>query len=189
MPFSQSSQISPILSFVEKEQPLSVLDVGTGFGQYGFLARTNLEHMNLFEVDGPNSRRREKSEWKIVIDGIEAFPKYITPVHDYAYDAIFKGDALDVLPNMTRKYDMVLAIDILEHFDKEQGLKFLSYLSQVSSRSVLISTPKDFIEQESEANPFENHRSFWTFEELSSLGYTQLAENDESWIMYRSDCK
>lgn len=142
MPFSQSSQISPIINLIEKEQPSTLLDVGTGFGQYGFLARTNLEHLNLFEVDGPHSRRREKSEWGIVIDGIEAFPKYITPVHDYAYDSISIGDAIDLLPNMSQSYDMVLAIDILEHFDKNRGLRFIELLQLASRGSVIISTPK-----------------------------------------------
>lgn len=189
MPFSQSSQISPILSLIEKEQPATLLDVGTGFGQYGFLARTNLEHLNLFEVNGVHARRREKIEWNIVIDGIEAFPKYITPVHDYAYDSIFIGDAIDLLPDMSQRYDMVLAIDILEHFDKDAGLQFIKLLQLASKGTVIISTPKEFIHQEIEANPYENHRSLWTLEELESLGYTQFFENDESWVVGRSDCK
>jgi len=189
MPFSQSSQISPIINLIEKEQPSTLLDVGTGFGQYGFLARTNLEHLNLFEVDGPHSRRREKTEWSIVIDGIEAFPKYITPVHDYAYDSIFIGDAIDLLPNMSQSYDMVLAIDILEHFDKDRGLRFIELLQLASRGSVIISTPKEFIHQVVEANPYENHRSVWTLDELEALGYTQISDNDESWIVGRKDCE
>lgn len=43
MPFSQSSQISAIVQFGEELKPASILDVGVGMGQYGFLFRTNLE--------------------------------------------------------------------------------------------------------------------------------------------------
>ena len=57
MPFSQSSQLASIVGFMEGVQPKSILDVGVGLGQYGFLARTNLEHFNLFEVKGATARK------------------------------------------------------------------------------------------------------------------------------------
>ncbi|TFH75787.1 class I SAM-dependent methyltransferase [Gammaproteobacteria bacterium LSUCC0112] len=184
MPFSQSSQLSSIVGFLETVQPKSILDVGTGFGQYGFLARTNIEHFNLFEVNGPVARKRERSEWNIVIDGIEAFKDYITPVHEYAYNNIFIGDAMDVLPTLLRRYDVVLAIDILEHFDKDQGRQFIELLKQVCSGSVLVSTPKEFIEQHIEANPYEDHHSCWSKADLEACGFTNVLENPESWIMH-----
>ncbi|MDP2282774.1 MAG: class I SAM-dependent methyltransferase [Pseudohongiella sp.] len=184
MPFSQSSQLSSIVGFLETSQPKSILDVGTGFGQYGFLARTNIEHFNLFEVNGAIARKRERSEWNIVIDGIEAFKDYITPVHEYAYNNIFIGNALDVLPTLTRRYDVVLAIDILEHFDKDEGRQFIELLKHVCSGSVLVSTPKEFIEQHIEANPYEDHRSCWSLADLQACGFTTVLENPESWIMH-----
>ena len=118
MPFSHSSQISAILGYLESKQPKSILDIGVGMGQYGFLARTNLEHFNLYEVINDTARRRDKAEWDIIIDGVEAYPGYLTPVHDYSYNKIYVGDALEVIPNLSTNYDMVLAIDILEHFEK-----------------------------------------------------------------------
>ncbi len=184
MPFSQSSQVSPILQLIESVNPQSLLDVGTGMGQYGFLARTNLEHLDLFEVDGPHARRRERDEWKVRIDGIEVFEKYITPVHDYAYNHIYIGNALELLPTLPRTYEMVLAIDILEHFDKASGLQFIQALQNAATRAIVISTPKEFIPQEVEANPYENHRSLWALEELQALGFDGVLDNDESWIVY-----
>ncbi|MDO9478143.1 MAG: class I SAM-dependent methyltransferase [Pseudohongiella sp.] len=184
MPFSQSSQLSSIVGFLETSQPKSILDVGTGFGQYGFLARTNIEHFNLFEVNGAIARKRERSEWNIVIDGIEAFKDYITPVHEYAYNNIFIGNAMDVLPTLTQRYDIVLAIDILEHFDKDEGRQFIELLKHVCSGSVLVSTPKEFIEQHIEANPYEDHRSCWSLADLQACGFTAVLENHESWIMH-----
>ena len=52
MPFSQSSQLSTIVGFVEQVNPASIMDVGTGRGQYGFLVRNSLEQANLFCVAG-----------------------------------------------------------------------------------------------------------------------------------------
>ena len=65
----------------------------------------------------------------------------------------------------------VLAIDILEHFEKEQGIAFLQECRRVSRGSVLVSTPKDFVAQEVLANPLENHRSHWTEEDFRLCGF------------------
>ena len=112
-------------------------------GQYGFLLRTNLENLNLFEIHGEIANQRNKNEWKIRIDGIEGYPGYLTPVHDYSYNKIFIGDALSLLTSISNEsYDFVLAVDILEHFTKEDGVRFLKECLRIASKSVLISTPK-----------------------------------------------
>ena len=183
MPFSQSSQLSAIVGFAERLQPASVLDVGTGMGQYGFLLRNNLEAINLFDIDGARGRQRPRERWTIVIDGIEGFAEYLTPVHHYAYNRLMIGDALALLPGIAdASYDLVMAIDILEHFELEQGKVFLQHLRRVARRAALVSTPKSFVAQEVEANPLENHRSLWTEKMLQDAGYSTGLANDESWI-------
>ena len=68
MPFSQSSQISTIIGFLEQADPRSVLDVGVGMGQYGYIARMHLENNDLFVIDGADGRLKEKREWARRID-------------------------------------------------------------------------------------------------------------------------
>ncbi len=183
MPFSYSSQLSAIVGFAEQQKPQAILDVGIGMGQYGFLLRTNLENINLFEIDGVHARQRDKSEWNIRIDGIEGYPGYINTVHQYAYTSLLIGDAMKILPTLQAgTYDLVLAIDILEHFDKEQGGLFLKECQRVCKGHVLVSTPKEFIEQEVVANPLENHRSHWTEKDLKMCGFESFLSNPLSWI-------
>lgn len=183
MPFSQSSQISSIVQYGEALNPSSILDVGVGMGQYGFLFRTNLENIGLFDIDGPNAAWRPKDRWRVKIDGIEGCKDYITPVHDFAYNNIFIGDALECLSKIPDgAYEFVVAIDILEHFWKVDGWIFMRELARVCSRAALISTPKDFHEQEFEANPFETHRSIWSAAELAQVGFSNVIENGESWV-------
>jgi len=183
MPFSQSSQISAIVQFGEELKPASILDVGVGMGQYGFLFRTNLENVGLFDIDGAHATWRPKERWSVRIDGIEGCKDYLTPVHEFAYNTVTIGDALECLVKIPdRSYEFVIAIDILEHFWKEDGWRLLSELARVCSRAALISTPKVFHAQEFEANPLETHRSLWSAEDLAQAGYIKILENGDSWV-------
>lgn len=183
MPFSHSSQLSTIIGFAEQQNPQSILDVGVGMGQYGFLLRTDLEKVNLFEINGSDAHQRSKDQWKITIDGIEGYAGYLTAVHDYSYNNLMIGNALELLPTLNDKtYDLVLAVDILEHFEKEQGIAFLQECRRVSRGSVLVSTPKDFIAQEVLANPLENHRSHWSEKDLRLCGFDFFLPNAFSLI-------
>lgn len=181
MPFSQISQISTILQYIDTLFPTSLLDVGAGMGQYGFLARINLEGSRLFCV--PEYRQSRKEEWRVQIDGIEGCGGYMTPVHHYAYNHLMVGDALDILPTLpNQSYELVLAIDILEHLTRPDGFIFLSHLKRIAQKAALVSTPKEFIPQEVPANPYENHRSLWTWQDLVDHGFQKCLENDFSWI-------
>ena len=183
MPFSYSNQLSTIIGFAEQQNPESILDVGVGMGQYGFLLRTNLENINLFEINGSDARQRSKDQWKITIDGIEGYAGYLTVVHDYSYNNLMIGNALELLPTLGDKtYDLVLAIDILEHFEKEQGIVFLQECQRVSRGYVLVSTPKDFVAQEVPANPLENHRSHWSEKDFRLCGFDSFLPNALSLI-------
>lgn len=183
MPFSQSSQLSTIIGWIEALAPQSVLDVGAGMGQYGFLLRNNLEGVNLFRIEGDRGWLRPKGEWRVLIDAIEGFAGYVTPVHEWAYNDIMVGEALGLLATIeTGRYELAIAIDILEHFDKEPGARLLAELRRVASRAALVSTPKVAQPQDVPANPYENHRSQWTRADLASSGFAEILPNAESWV-------
>lgn len=187
MPFSQSAQIPAILGYAQQVDPRSVLDVGTGMGQYGFLLRNNLESEHLFEIRGKGAaaegRQRPRAQWRVTIDGIEGFAHYLTPVHDWAYSRMIVGEALAELAKIeVGHYDLVMAIDILEHFDTADGIRFAQACRRVARRAALISTPKTFVAQVVDANPLENHRSVWSEAQLASLGYRHVIPDAESWI-------
>lgn len=81
-----------------------------------------------------------------------------------------------------RSYEFVIAIDVLEHFWKEDGWRLLSELARVCSRAALISKLKVFHAQEFEANPLETHRSLRSAEYLAQAGYIKILENGDSWV-------
>jgi len=175
MPISTYLQISKILDVVVKLNPASILDVGCGLGIYGALSRIYLEGDNLY--DRANLTFNKKENYRVKIDCIEGFDKYITDLHRYVYNEIFISEVKESLQKFKeRSYDLVMAIDILEHFEKDYGIEFIRQLRRIG-KDVIIATPTDPAEQVVPENPLENHRSCWTKKELESFGFSILNEN------------
>ncbi len=152
MPTSHFYQLNQILELIVMSRPESILDVGIGYGKYGYLCREYLELL-----DG----RQKLDDWQRRIDGIEIFERYITPLQRQIYNHIYLGDALDILPGLSEKYDLVLLIDVIEHFEYAQGDRLL-HLCLQQGKNVIVSTPKfDFPQSASFGNPFEKHKSFF----------------------------
>ncbi|MBT3177729.1 MAG: class I SAM-dependent methyltransferase [Desulfobacula sp.] len=152
MPSSHCSQINEIVQLIIDINPEKLLDIGVGFGKYGFLAR---EYLELW--DG----RQEYKAWERKIDGIEVFEEYLTPVHDFVYSKIFVGNAIDILPTLDEEYDLILLIDVLEHFDYGEGLTILKECDKLG-RNIIISMPKDIGSQsDSFGNIYETHKFQW----------------------------
>lgn len=108
MPTSNLEVIEPVLRFILDENPQSILDVGMGFGKYGFLCR---EYLEILKHDV-----FKKEDWKVQIDGVEAFEEYISPVHRHIYNSFFIGDIQENLPILFESdYDLYIFADCLEH--------------------------------------------------------------------------
>ena len=175
MPTSHFHQLNEITELIKHTSPGSLLDVGVGFGKFGLLAREYLDVWN---------ERLEKKDWKARIEGVEVFPQYLTPVHHHVYDAIHVGNALDVLPKLHPGYDLVLLIDVLEHFTKPDGDRILGECQRIS-RNTLISTPKDIGHQEaSHGNAHEEHLFQWEREHLEGLPSSFFVPNPKSHLCY-----
>lgn len=152
MPTSHHLQINEIVDLIVLTDPQSLLDIGVGFGKYGFLAR---EYLELW--DG----REKYSDWKRVIDGIEVFKEYLTPVHDFIYNNIFIGNAIDVLDKIHYNYELILLADVFEHFDYEDGITLLNKCLKVG-KNIILSIPNSIGEQsDSFGNQYETHKFQW----------------------------
>lgn len=164
MPTSQFTQINQIIGSAVALQPKSVLDIGMGFGKYGVLLREYLEYWG----DGSNY-----SHWECRLDGIEACETYITALHRFIYNNLYIGNAHEILPTLEYHYDLLLLIDVIEHFTKEEGLRFID-LCRTRARNILISTPSNNTEQGAAfGNVYETHRSYWTSKDFNSFPLAQ----------------
>ncbi len=175
MPTSQHHQISDICDVIYWVRPARLLDVGVGFGKYGLLAR---EYLELW--DG----REEYDAWEHRIDGIEAYAAYLKPWQRALYDHLYVGDAKDVVPTLEVRYDLVLLIDVLEHFTREDGAALLEAL-RARADNLLIATPKDIGHQGEDAfhNTYEAHRGQWHRRDFSLYEERLVIPNPYSWLV------
>lgn len=178
MPTSYHHAIPHVLSMVLVENPDSVLDLGVGFGKYGMLCREMLEV--------PYQRYRPE-DWKIRIDGVEGFPEYKTPIYDYVYNNVYFGLIEDVIDNLP-DYDVVLLVDVLEHFTKEAGLALIPRLRRHAKKALVISTPLRFLPQGRFLdNDLECHKSAWRPEEFAPYraGVIRLPLADQGALLVK----
>ena len=179
MPSSHWYQLNEIMELILLTQPKSILDVGVGFGKYGFLSR---EYLELF--DG----REKFDDWKRTIDGIEIFEDYITSLNKMIYDKIYIGNALEILPTLDKTYDLILLIDIIEHLNYDDGIRLLKMCEQ-HGKNTIISTPKRFLSQQPEmfGNPFEVHKFLYKKKHFKFIKNKFFVPNVFSIIVYIGD--
>jgi hypothetical protein len=76
------------------------------------------------------------------------------------------------------EFDLVIALDLIEHLTKEDGYSLLYQLDRLALKSSLIFTPNGFVWQPpSLNNPFNAHISAWKPRELRQLGWKQQYGN------------
>ncbi|MFH1034253.1 MAG: class I SAM-dependent methyltransferase [Pseudomonadota bacterium] len=175
MPSSHPMQINEVLNLIMTLNPQSLLDVGVGFGKFGFLAR---EYLELW--DG----REAYGDWRRRVDGVEGHGAYITDLHRQIYNHIHIGDARLVLPRIQDRYDLVLLVDIIEHFNLEDGTALLRQCLRVG-RNLLVATPRNFHQQQDAFdNPLERHQFHWKEEHLKPLADQFVYPNNYSLISF-----
>ncbi len=162
MPSSNCMLISKVVREIEdiSPVPVSILDIGTGFGKYGFLAR---------EYTDIRWERYEKRKWTTRIDGIEIFGKYISDIQKTFYDNIYLGDCCEII-NKLGNYDLIMFFDVIEHLAYEKGIEMLNMIKQ-KSKYALVATPVNVVPQESYlGNLFEQHISKYPLSVLQNYG-------------------
>jgi SAM-dependent methyltransferase len=89
------------------------------------------------------------------------------------HDDYLAVDALELTEHVApRSFDAVVAFDLIEHLDKENGLTLLAAMERIARRRVVVFTPNGFLPQEpADGNPFQRHRSGWSARDFRDLGY------------------
>lgn len=171
MPTSHSNQINEIVQIAELLEPVRVLDVGIGSGKYGFLLREYL---------GDN---RDLGKNDLIIDGIEGFEEYITDIHREIYNNIYILDLCGKIELSDHQYDLCLLIDIIEHFERDNGMEIIEFLFSMSS-FLLIATPWNIGDPSvKHDNPLLDHKYQWIKKDFRQFGHHCFIYNPDSLII------
>jgi hypothetical protein len=166
MPTSSFRTIPVVIQVAREIQPTSVLDIGLGFGKYGYLLREYLD----VQAGHDGSGRYRREQWNVVIDGVEIYEDYITDLQRAVYNMIHIGDIRSTVAGLPT-YDLILMCDVIEHIPKKEARDLLGVLSRKARRALLITTPADCYEQgEVYNNPAERHVSEWTAVDFQPFG-------------------
>jgi 2-polyprenyl-3-methyl-5-hydroxy-6-metoxy-1,4-benzoquinol methylase len=164
LPISSYIQLPITLDRIREIKPKTVLDVGMGFGCYGFFIRAFL--------DSSLYHKERKSDWITYIEGIDIYKGYHTPhLQDTIYNKINYCDALQYNYSK-RDWDLIICNDVLEHIEKPKGLELLQILKQ-NAKNIILQQPigKNWIRRSNRANPYEAHISEWNIDEFKELGF------------------
>jgi hypothetical protein len=166
MPTSNFRTIPIVIKVARDIQPGSVLDIGLGFGKYGYLLREYLD----VQAGMHGSARYSREQWNVVIDGVEIYDDYITDLQRAVYNTIHIGDVRSTVAALST-YDLILMCDVIEHIPKEEARDLLRRLSRKARKAILITTPDGYYEQaEVYDNPAERHVSEWKAEDFEPFG-------------------
>jgi SAM-dependent methyltransferase len=108
------------------------------------------------------------------LTGIEAYePSYESAKRKGTHHALVLGDIrkLDQIFR-PRQFDACVALDVIEHLHKEEGLKFLQDMERIAAKTVVVTTPSGFLPQRhAQCDDLQEHLSGWDAPEMRALGY------------------
>jgi len=141
-----------ILDLIPREGE-SLLDVGCGRGVIGALCRIYRGYGRLV--------------------GLDVYRPYVDFCRAYRfYDEVIEWNLEELpLPFKDKEFDVVTAVEVIEHLEKAQARALLGELERVGRR-VVVTTPNRFFDQAAyDGNKWQRHRSEWRAKELERLGY------------------
>ncbi len=117
---------------------------------------------------------------KLYCVGVDAFePSIEKSKLKQIHDEYRKLDVLKIGEVFQEKsFDIVVALDLIEHLEKSDGLKLLDLMEKIAAKKVIIYTPNGFLPQgDRENNPWQVHLSGWEAKEFEARGYKVIGVN------------
>jgi len=82
------------------------------------------------------------------------------------------GDVRDIRKLFSPgQFDACIALDLIEHLTKDEGLQLLKDMEKVASKRVIVFTPNGFVPQHGAKDDLQEHLSGWEPGEMRALGY------------------
>lgn len=104
------------------------------------------------------------------------------------------SSALDLDKKFKEKsFDCVFACEIIEHMTKHDGRRLIKIMERLARKKIVIITPNGFVPQKPyNGNPWQEHKSGWTSEEMKQRGFDVVGlrgwkgfRGEMSYLKYR----
>ncbi|MGH8905612.1 MAG: class I SAM-dependent methyltransferase [Egibacteraceae bacterium] len=128
-------------------------------------------------ADSPIRRFAHRLTYSV---GIDAFDRSlsrsrVSGIHtDYASMDVLRIEG-EFAP---KSFDCVVALDLIEHLEKDDGLRLIQAMEAIARNKVVVFTPNGFLPQAAyENNELQEHLSGWDTSEMSARGYRVVGIN------------
>jgi len=132
-----------------------------------------------------------------VSTGVDIFEPYLIEskekgIHkDYIVADIMELEK--VIPS--KSFDAVIALDLIEHLEKEDGFKLIEMMTKIAKKKIIIFTPNGFQPQRAfDDNPWQEHKSGWYVEDFDALkfnsyghGGLKILRGERSLLRFKPD--
>ena len=141
------------------------------YGADGLLGRIVEPGMRVLDVGCSDGRGSEVLS-RAQVHGVDIY----RPALEVAQAAgrrqpVTQADVRD-LPFADSSFDVVVSLDVVEHFEKSDALRVLCEMERVSRSTVVVVTPKGFVPQPGTADePWQEHKCGFDPAELEAHGY------------------
>ncbi|MCM8792655.1 MAG: class I SAM-dependent methyltransferase [Candidatus Omnitrophica bacterium] len=104
--------------------------------------------------------------------GVDYFMPYILESKDKSIHHHYIRADIREIEFKPRSFDAVLLLNVLEHFNKQEGYRLIERVSRFAYKKIIITTPNGYLNQiVNSENPLQEHHSGWKVEELKALGF------------------
>lgn len=135
----------------------TVLELGAGKFSYLRLLKKQF-HITAFDIDKRSLEiAREANVYNHCING------NVTMISNY-FDE--------------NSFDCVVAFDLIEHLEKEEGLILIKNMERIAKKKIIIYTPNGFLFQDPiDGNIYQKHISGWSFSEMEGYSFRVYGVN------------
>jgi len=145
---------------------------------FGYLLEKNFNGCNsVLDIGCGRDSPLKDLNLQIYKVGLDFYPPYIKESKEKAiHNRYILHDIRERLPFPDNHFDSVIAIEVIEHLTKNNGLKLIKEMQRVAKKNIILTTPNGFLKGSSEdspieVNPAEKHISGWDVNELKNLGF------------------
>lgn len=139
-----------------------------------------LDTTSILEIGAGKNSYFHKYLRNYTITGFDIYEKSLIQAKELGkIDNYVVGDVNKLEIYFTDKsYDLVCAFDLIEHLKKEDGYSLILNMERLAKKMIVIYTPNGFQYQPASVdNPYQEHKSGWSFDEMKEMGFEIIGFN------------